>query len=152
MYEIETSLDIDAPKERVWDVLTAFREWDEWNPVITGMHAVLSPNTPLSFFLRMGGRVHKIKAEMARVTHGKELRWRGPPSWLLGRVFRGEHHLIVEPVAGGKSRIVHGERLEGIALPILWRKMRPDLEAAYSKMNQAMKVRAESLSARPAHV
>jgi hypothetical protein len=144
MYEIETSIEINATKERVWDVLTAFREWDEWNPIITRMKATLSPNTPLSFVIATGGRELKIKAEMVKVEHGKELRWRGPPSWVVGRILRGEHYLAVESTGPNKSRIVHGERFGGVSLPILWRKLRSDLEVAYSEMNRAIKARAES--------
>lgn len=144
MHEIETSLDINAPRERVWDVLTSFRMWDEWNPVITRMRAVLSPGTPVSFVIAAGGHELKIKAEMIKVEHGRELRWKGPPSWLVGRVLRGEHYLMVAPAGVGKSRIVHGERFEGIALPVLWSKLRSDLEVAYAAMNRALKARAES--------
>jgi hypothetical protein len=144
MYEIETSLDINAPRERVWDVLTAFREWDEWNPIITRMRATLSPGTPLSFIIAVGGRELKIKAQMVKVEHGKELRWRGPPSWLVGRVLRGEHYLAVESSGASKSRLVHGEQFAGVSLPMFWGKLRSELELAYSRMNRAIKARAES--------
>jgi len=147
MYEIETSIEINAPKERVWDVLTAFREWDEWNPIITRIRATLSPNTPLSFVIAAGGRELKIKAEMLRVEPGRELRWRGPPSFLVGRIFRGEHYLTIEPAGPNKSRILHGERFGGLSLPLLWGKLRGDLEVAYSEMNRAIKARAESPAA-----
>lgn len=144
MHEIETSLEISASKERVWDIFTLFRQWDEWNPVITRMRATLSPGTPLSFTIAVGGRELRIKAEMMKVEHGRELRWRGPPSFLLGRAIRGEHYLVVEHAGIGKSRILHGEKFAGVLVPLIWKKLRADLETAYSEMNRAIKARAEA--------
>jgi len=142
--EIETSLDIAAPPERVWDVLTDFRAWDEWNPVITRMRAVTSPGAPLSFTILASGREMKIKCVMLKVEHGRELRWRGPSSPVLGYFVRGEHYLIVEPVSPKQSRIIHGERFDGVAVPLIWGRLEGDLERAYSKMNGALKARVES--------
>jgi hypothetical protein len=144
MYDVELSQDIAAPPDRVWDVLTAFREYDEWNPVITRMRATLSAHTPVSFVIAVGGRELKIKAEMLNVEHGRELRWHGPTAWLLARLFHGEHYVRVEPAGVGKSRLIHGERFGGASVPLLWRRMKRDLEKAYGEMNRAVKARAES--------
>jgi hypothetical protein len=144
MYEVELSQDIAAPPERVWDVLTAFREYDEWNPIITRMRATLSVRTPISFVIAVGGREMKIKGEMVNVELGRELRWRGPTAWLLAKVFQGEHYVRVEPAGAGRSRLVHGERFGGISLPVLWGRLKGDIEKAYAEMNRAVKARAES--------
>jgi hypothetical protein len=144
MREIETSLDISAPRERVWDILTEFRAWDEWNPVITRMRATLSPNAPVSFVIAIGGRELKIKSEMLRVEHGREICWHGPPSAALGFFVRGEHYLVVEGVGPARSRIIHGERFDGVLVPVIWKNLGRELEKAYSEMNRALKARAES--------
>ncbi len=144
MYEIELSTEIGAPEGRVWDVITAFREYDEWNPIITRMRATLSEGSPVSFIVAVGGRELKINARMLKVDPGRELRWHGPTSWVLAQVFRGEHFLRVEPAGAGKSRLIHGERFGGVSLPLVWGKVRPDLEHAYGVMNRAIKGRAES--------
>lgn len=149
MYEIELTEDIGASVERVWDVLTAFREWDEWNPVITRMRATLAVGAPVSFVIAVGGRELKIRGEMVNVQPGRELRWRGPTSWLLAQVFQGEHYLRVEPAAGGHARLVHGETFRGASLPVLWGKLEKDLQKAYGSMNRAVKARAESSWASP---
>jgi len=144
MYEIELVEDISAAPARVWDVLTSFREYDEWNPTITRMRATLSVGAPVSFVIAVGGREMKIAAEMLRVEPGSEIRWRGPTSFMLSRFFRGEHYVRVENAGEGRSRLVHGERFGGASLPLLWPKLKKDLEQAYAKMNRALKTRAES--------
>ncbi|HVU04282.1 MAG TPA: SRPBCC domain-containing protein [Polyangiaceae bacterium] len=149
MRQIETSLDIAAPADKVWDVLADLRGWDEWNPVITRMRATLSPRTPVSFVIAAGGREMKIRAEMIKVEFGRELRWRGPTNGALGLMLRGEHYLVVESAGPARSRIVHGEQFEGLLLPVIWGKLRSDLEEAYSEMNRALKARVERKSAPP---
>ena len=144
MYEIELTQEIAASEARVWDVLTSFREYDEWNPTITRMRATLIPGSPMSFVIAVGRRELKIRCKMLKVEPGRELRWRGPPQWILAQVFNGEHYLRVEPAGLGKCQLVHGERFGGVSLPLIWGKLRGDLEQAYGAMNRAVKGRAES--------
>jgi hypothetical protein len=144
MYEIELLQEINQPPERVWDVLTRFREYDEWNPVITRMRGTLSVGAPIAFVLATGGRELNIQARMLTVDPGRELRWFGPSSKLLTPIFRGEHYLRVEPMGVGRSRLVHGETFTGFSVPLLWKKVKRELEQAYGDMNRAVKGRAET--------
>jgi hypothetical protein len=144
MYEIQLEQEINARPSRVWEVLTSFREYDEWNPTITRMRATLSVGAPVSFVIAVGGRELKIAAEMLRVEVGQELCWRGPTSWLLSMAFSGEHYFRLEPSGADGTRLIHGEKFSGRALPDLWGKLKGDLEKAYGNLNQALKRRAEA--------
>jgi hypothetical protein len=144
MREVSSSIDVAARPDRVWDVITSFREYDEWNPVITRMRATLTVGAPVSFVLAIGGRKLKIKAELLVAEAGRELCWMGPRQRILGLLFRGEHYLRVEPRGPDASRVVHGERFSGATLPLLWEKVRGEVEPAYAEMNRALKARAES--------
>lgn len=144
MREIHTSLEIEAPASEVWEVLTRFREYDEWNPMITRMKATLSSGEPLSFYVALDGRDVPIRARMLNVEPGRELRWRGPRSRALGALFSGEHYLRVEPAGAERSVFHHGEAFSGLTVPMLWRSLEPKLLAAYGGMNQALKKRVEA--------
>ena len=150
MREVQASIDVAATPDRVWDVITSFREYDEWNPVITRMRATLTVGAPVSFVLSIAGRKLKIRAQVLVVQHGRELCWFGPRGRVLGAIFRGEHYLRVEPAGTKASRLVHGERFSGFSLPLLWEKVRRECEPAYAEMNRALKARAESSWAGPA--
>src|SRR5688572_3315582 len=60
MKEIRTETEIDAPAARVWEVLTDFSRYHEWNPLVP----------EASGELRAGGRLR------LRVVAGREMRFR----------------------------------------------------------------------------
>jgi hypothetical protein len=143
MGTIRTSIEIDAPAARVWQVITDTRAYDEWNPFITRVKGALVPGGRFSFMAPFAGRELPISAKMLRVEEQKELRWRGPPSDLLGKVFTGEHYFRLEPVGESKTRFVHGEEFGGVVVALLWTKLEPQLTPLYVAMNEALKRRVE---------
>lgn len=143
MHAIDTSIEIDAPAARVWEVLTTFSAYDEWNPTITRMRAGLAAGADVSFLIRIDGRKLPIQARMLNVEPGREIRWKGPRSDLLGALVAGEHFLRVEPSSEGRSTFIHGERFTGALVKYVWGLTEPRILAAYDVMNRAVKARAE---------
>lgn len=143
MRELRTRVDIEAPVERVWKILTAFERFPEWNPLLTRMSGKLERGAPLRFMVALGGRSVPVDATVLVVEPSAELRWRGPRSELLGRVFAGEHFFLLEK-RDGKTRLVHGEDFSGIAVPLAWPLLEPRLVKGYTRMNEALKARAEA--------
>ena len=144
MHEILTSIDIDASPERVWSVLAALREYDEWNPFMTRVKGTLSAGAPFSFIASVAGREVPIRARMIRAEPMQELRWRGPRSSALGKIFSGEHYVKLDAVGEGKTRVTHGEHFSGALVQLFWRRIRAAIEPAYTAMNEALKRRAEA--------
>jgi hypothetical protein len=139
--QLRTEIDISAEPERVWEVLTDFEAYPEWNPFIVSIRGkprvgsqlkvVLSP--PQSSEVQLTPRV--LRADPA-----KELRWRGVLwfSWL----FSGEHFFLLQESEPGHTRFTHGEDFSGWLL-----KFAPMTQTArgFVFMNQALKRRVESL-------
>lgn len=140
---IVTHIDIDAPAERVWDVLARFSEYDEWNPFMSRVSGRLEPGAPLSFVANVGGREMKLDVEVLAAEPRRELRWRGPRSKLLSRAVSGEHYFRLEPLDGGGTRLTHGERFRGPLARAVWSRLEPALERAYVAVNTSLKERAE---------
>jgi hypothetical protein len=143
MMEIETSVEIAAPVERVWEVLADTEAYDEWNPFITRISGKLVPGGVLKFMIPLGTRDVPVDARVLVVEQHRELAWRGPRSSTLGRLFTGEHYFRLEALPGGRTRFVHGEIFTGLLISLLRRRLDEKIRPLFDRMNAALKVRAE---------
>jgi hypothetical protein len=144
MKEIRTTTDIDAPLERVWELLSDFESWGDWNPVIPRVRGRLEAGAPVDIQLAVGGRRVPIKVRILRADPDRELRWRGPRSGVQARLFGGEHYFSLEKIDETHTRFIHGERFKGLLVPVVWSRLEPLLRKRYTQMNDAVKSRSES--------
>ena len=136
-FTIDTTVEINASKDAVWDVLTDFARYKEWNPA---MRIEGAPEVGTKLHVHLTGMSFKPKVLAA--TPGKELRWIGK----LGhrRIAAGEHCFVLTPNDDGTTRLNHGERYSG-ALVALARGRSAKSGAAYEAFSQALKQRVEHL-------
>ena len=142
MLELRREIEIDAPPERVWQVLTDFGSYREWNPFITSIEG--EPREGAKLEVRIappGGRPMTFKPTVRAAEPNRELRWLGRV--LLPGVFDGEHVLAIEPLGEGRSRFIQSERFTGLLVGPLRRTL-DKTEQGFEQMNQALKARAES--------
>jgi hypothetical protein len=132
----------------VWDVLTDFSAYREWNPY---MEIEGSLRVGAKLTVRMGadrgrGRGMVFKPAVLAASPGEELRWLGKLG--LGGVVDGEHFFILERNADGSTHLTHGERYSGVlvalAKPFLNKERN---QAGYEGFNQVLKQRVESVRA-----
>jgi hypothetical protein len=142
MREIRTEIEIDAPVERVWEVLTRFEDFDDWNPFI--VHAEGRPRLGerLTVTIRPPGRkASTFHPTVVAYEPNRELRWLGRLG--VPGIFDGEHSHHVEPLGGGRTRYVQGERFRGVLVPFVGGILGAT-EEGFRRMNGALKVRAEA--------
>lgn len=147
MKEIRTEIEIGASPQQVWQVLTDFDAFPEWNPFIQRASGDLKEGGRLQVFIKPpGGMGMTIKPRILNVERNGELRWRG--QLLIPGIFDGEHYFIVEPLGQSQTRFVHGERFTGVLVPLfgLMGLFRNTLRG-FEEMNRALKERAEGRSA-----
>jgi hypothetical protein len=140
--QLRTEIEIAAPAERVWQVLTDFGRYHEWNPFITGIGGELSVGKKL--------KVTISPPESSEMTFtpdvlvhapNQELRWRG--KILFKGVFDGEHFFQLSEPSPGRTRFVHGEDFSGVLLRFMTGKL-THVARGFVYMNQALKKRVES--------
>src|SRR5215471_10351467 len=139
---VDTAVDINADKDAVWNVLTDFASYDEWNPVMR-IEGAPEVGTKLHVHLtgaRGGGMTFKPKVMSA--TPGKEFRWLGKLG--LRGIFAGEHFFVLTANEDGTTRLNHGERYSG-ALIALTRHDAGTKDANYRAFSEALKHRVERL-------
>lgn len=137
--EIRTEINIDAPPDEVWSVLTDFESYPDWNPFIQKIDGAATIGQTLTVEmhpLHMDG-THIFSPEVLVADEDTELRWLG--RLLLPAIFDGEHFFRIEKTETG-SRLVNGENFRGVLLLAFdMNDFIPSSEAA----NQALKERAE---------
>jgi hypothetical protein len=141
---ISTTVDIDAPKRLVWEVLTDFAAYPEWNPDVT-IEGSARVGTKLNVHMgASGGRGMAFKPTVLAATPDEELRWLGKLGF--GGIVDGEHFFILDRNADGTTHLTHGERYSGALVALV----RPFLnkernQAGYEGFNQVLKQRVESV-------
>jgi hypothetical protein len=141
MREIRTEIDIDAPADVVWRVLTDFPAYDSWNPFIREAVGVVAAGERLTVRMDAGGREWTLRPRVLVADAPRELRWRGRLG--MPGVFDGEPIFEIEPRAGG-VRFVHREAFRGVLVPVLLAVLRDETLRGFEAMNDALRTRAES--------
>ena len=125
--EIQTQIDIDAPVSVVWDVLTDFSGFHEWNPMVTSADGSASEGSTATLRYRsnIGVPLH-FRVLITRSRAGRELRWVGSRMGISG-----EHYFQLNTDGAG-THFVHGEVFRGLLakpLSFLFRDQVPVFEA-----------------------
>lgn len=141
MREISAEIDIGAPPERVWSVLTDFSSYPDWSPFIRQISGEPAVGARLRVRIEPpGGRGMTFRPRVVVSEPSRELRWLGR----LGApgLFDGEHSLRLEPLDGARTRFVHSERFRGALVPLFGSGL-IQTRHGFEAFNTALKERAE---------
>ena len=141
---INTTVDIAAPKELVWDVLTDFAAYPEWNPDVK-IEGTAQVGTKLTVHMGAnGGRGMAFKPTVLAATPAHELRWLGKLGF--GGLVDGEHFFILDRNADGTTHLTHGERYSGALVALTKPFLNNDRnQTGYEDFNRVLKRRVESI-------
>lgn len=142
MKELISEIEIQASAERVWQLLTEFDKFPQWNPFIRRASGKIENGAKLNVFMQPSGSGGMtFKPTIIKLAPGRELRWLG--HLFIPGLFDGEHIFIIEPLGPGRVRFIQREIFTGIFVPLLARKLDRDTKRGFLEMNAAMKMRAE---------
>jgi hypothetical protein len=140
--QLHAHIDIHATPERVWQVLTDFGAYPQWNPFMTRADGNPHPGQRLRIRLQpVGGRAITFRPTVLEATPARQLRWLG--HLLLPGIFDGEHRFTIQPLREGQVRLVQQEDFRGLLVPLLARSLDRRTLPAFQLLNQALKRRAE---------
>ncbi|MCB2205838.1 SRPBCC domain-containing protein [bacterium] len=145
--EIRTDIVIRAPKHIVWNILSDFDNYSDWNPYHVRVERLAhrANSTNIEQHDRIQVFIHKpngdsldLEAEITRLDPGLALYWgEGLPG-----IFSGEHRFILEEIDSVTTRVRHDEDFWGLALPVVPLGAEY-IEQGYNEMNIALKHIAE---------
>lgn len=117
MKVIRTDVEIEATAERVWEVLTDFASYTEWNPSVRAAEGSAVAGTWLKLRVTVWRRLTApLRVRITNVEAPRELCWVGTAGTPL--LFRGEHSFRIEPAGEGRVRLRQEERFTGLLVPM----------------------------------
>lgn len=139
--QIKTEIIINASKEKVWDVLTNFSQYPQWNPFIVSVEGELAKGKKLKNTLRNGNKNMVFKPTILSVVPYRYFDWLG--SLVVKGLFDGHHYFAIEELAPAQVKLTHGETFSGLLSTTILKKISEDTRNNFIRMNQAVKTRAE---------
>jgi hypothetical protein len=139
---IRSAIEIRAPVEMVWSVLTDFASYPDWNPLVRELHGKPKVGKRVTILSRPpGARGFAFAPVVLTWSPPTELRWR---STLISRhIFSGEHGFLLEPIDQERVRFVQDEMLTGILVPLYSKIRLAATRIGFEEMNQRLRDRAE---------
>jgi hypothetical protein len=142
MKEVYSEIEIHASAERVWQLLTDFASFPEWNPFIRRASGNAQVGQRLEVNIQpSGARGMTFRPTVLKAEPNGELRWLG--HLLIPGLFDGEHIFTIEPLGTYRVRFVQREIFTGLLIPFFARGLDTDTRRGFDEMNQALKARAE---------
>jgi hypothetical protein len=138
----KTTFGVDASAETVWDVLTDFDSYPEWNPSLPSISGELKEGSTVSLTLGMPGRPSpKVKAKLVDIVPGRRLTWHGNAGadW----VFAGDRQFVIDAQPDGTVLFTHVEDVQGLLFPVFRAVMGDAIQRGHDAFNTALKERAE---------
>ena len=139
MKTMSATIQIDAPPETVWAVLTDLDRYQDWNPLFreaSGQVAV-GNRIKLRSVQPANGRMMTVKPKITAADPGAELKWVAS----LPGIMSGEHLFKLTPADGG-TRLEQSETFRGL-LTAFSGKTLAKAGASFQALNEALKQRAE---------
>ncbi len=139
---IKTEIVINASKEKVWAVLTDFKQYPTWNPFIVNLSGELAKGSTLATTLQNGDKTFRFKPKVLSVVPYHYFDWLG--SLLVRGIFDGHHYFELEALSPTQVKLTHGEHFSGILSSVILKKVANDTRNNFIRMNAALKQIAEN--------
>jgi hypothetical protein len=142
MKTMSATIQIDAPPEAVWAILTDLGRYPEWNPLFREASGQVAAGNRIT--LRsvhpVNGRLMTVKPRITVADPGTELKWAAGLPGIIG----GEHSFVLTPADGG-TRLAQSETFRGLLVGFSGKTL-ARAEASFRALNEAIKNRAEGSS------
>ncbi|MEZ5059144.1 MAG: SRPBCC domain-containing protein [Saprospiraceae bacterium] len=135
--QIRTEIQINATPEKVWNVLTDFSAYPEWNPFVKKLEGEVEVGKVIK--VALPGM--NFKPLVLKFETNKELRWLG--HLFFKGLFDGEHSFTLIDNQDGTTTFIHAENFAGILVPVFKKMLLNDTKPGFEKMNEALKERVE---------
>jgi hypothetical protein len=139
--QLKAEIKIAAKVDQVWQTLTDFENWHEWNPTVKRVTGATSQGSTLK--ITMPGKASKDMSYPAKIVSLEPptlLRWRA--KMIAGFIFANGRLFELKEHNGG-TLLVNTEEFSGLMVPLMWNKLNQFVVPTLKKMNEALKAKLE---------
>lgn len=131
-------VNIKAPQQTIWNILTDAQGWLEWNPTVDKIEGTIAPGERVKVFVKLNpGRAFPLK--VSEFVPPSRMVWSdGSPLF-----FRGERTYTLSPQPDQSVDFEMREVFSGLLAPLITRSI-PNLQPAFDEFAAALKKRAEN--------
>ena len=140
--EIRTEIQINSSPEKVWQVLTNFTNYPNWNPFIKKISGEKVIGGQLAIeIIPPNRKLMKFTPKVLTFDTNNELRWIGTGP--IKGLFDGEHYFRIIDQKNGSVKFEQGEKFSGILVGLM-PKLLNDTKLGFEQLNDALKKECEN--------
>lgn len=141
--EIKTEIVINASREKVWEILTDFKTYPEWNPFIQSISGGLKLGGKLKAkIVPPGSKGMVFKPTIIALEKPSKFVWLG--HFLFKGLFDGQHQFELIDIGAEKTIFVQSEVFNGVLVPFFGKKFDLSTKNGFNRMNENLKKIAEN--------
>jgi len=136
-------VEIDAPVDEVWAVLTDLDAYPEWNPFTPSMRSTLAVGEPIDMRVRMAklGLTVRQRETVRAVEPRRRLVWGED---MMGGLVRAERVQTLTELPGGRTRYRTEDVIEGPLGPLVFLIFGPSIQAGFDSVADALAARVSA--------
>ncbi|MDX2003466.1 MAG: SRPBCC domain-containing protein [Chitinophagales bacterium] len=140
---LTTSIVIHAAPSKVWQVLTDFEKYPQWNPFIKYIKGAPVVGGKIEARIEPPGAKGMVfRPKVLVFQANKQFRWKG--HLLVPALFDGEHIFELQDNGDGSTTLVHQEIFTGVLVPLFKKMLDENTLQGFEAMNKKLKSRVET--------
>ena len=141
MKKIKTEIVIDKDVSTVWNVLTDFESYPNWNPFVRSIEGEKYIGKKVSVTCNTaGGKMVSFKPIIIKLETDREFRWQGKLG--VRGIFDGQHYFKLEKMGDNQTKFIHGEDMSGVLVSLMGKTLNK-MNDSFEMMNEALKKECE---------
>lgn len=141
-YELRTEILISASPQKIWEVLTDFDNYPNWNPFIKSIQGQLNVGEKITVRLEPpDAKGITMTPKVLAFEANKQFRWIG--NFVLPGLFDGEHIFELVDNKDGTTTFIQRENFKGILVGTFKKMLDNNTKRGFEMMNQQLKIQSE---------